>query len=408
MDIIQQDPCENENTKGFQQSIRVRINNYYYHRVWNMYGSLTFLFLIQFVIVFEIKYQELRLFRKVYKEQPNLGTHEQFTSFYWVQKSIDIIVSVIFVQMHILKLRWQKVTSEFNRHGLYYKDTQMEELIQLKIQPKLYLRNYFGVFKGVVLKVMIIMLIQPYEFLNTDELHENFESFVNYKMFMEYQSLGDFQKYFGTINDYLLYIYMTIRVYFMVKYMVSFFYMDQVKLRRVLKLYGIVNIKFSNMFKNLMKQRDVAFTVILLIISLTLFMIFIMEYETKNFNITSMPEALYFLIVSMTTVGYGDFFPLGQKGQMTMLSSIALGVVFEGMFLIAWARFIQFDSSQENAFLLICRCNLKKDMQRHAGHLLTNNRKHQLINRERVKLGKSDQYKADEVFELIKERMVNM
>jgi len=30
---------------------------------------------------------------------------------------------------------------------------------------------------------------------------------------------------------------------------------------------------------------------------------------------------------------------------MTMLSSIALGVVFEGMFLIAWARFIQFDSS---------------------------------------------------------------
>ena len=97
----------------------------------------------------------------------------------------------------------------------------------------------------------------------------------------------------------------------MVKYMVSFFYMDQVKLRRVLKLYGIVNIKFSNMFKNLMKQRDVAFTVILLIISLTLFTIFIMEYETKNFNITSMPEALYFLIVSMTTVGYGDFFPLG-------------------------------------------------------------------------------------------------
>jgi voltage-gated potassium channel Kch len=39
-----------------------------------------------------------------------------------------------------------------------------------------------------------------------------------------------------------------------------------------------------------------------------------MEFETKNFNITSIPEAIYFLIATMTTVGYGDYFPLGKKG----------------------------------------------------------------------------------------------
>lgn len=97
----------------------------------------------------------------------------------------------------------------------------------------------------------------------------------------------------------------------MVKYMVSFFYMNQVKLRRVLRMYGIVNISFMNMFKNLMVNRDVAFTGILLLVSLTLFLVCIMEFETKNFNIASITEGFYFMIVTMTTVGYGDYFPLG-------------------------------------------------------------------------------------------------
>lgn len=132
--------------------------------------------------------------------------------------------------------------------------------------------------------------------------------------FQNYKSLGNFQKYFGTSNDYLLFLYLIVRVYFMVKYMVSFFYMNQVKLRRVLRMYGIVNISFMNMFKNLMVNRDVIFTGILLVVSLTLFLICIMEFETKNFNITSIPEGLYFMIVTMTTVGYGDYFPLGMKG----------------------------------------------------------------------------------------------
>ena len=126
--------------------------------------------------------------------------------------------------------------------------------------------------------------------------------------------MGNFQKYFGTSNDYLLFFYLIIRVYYMVKYMVSFFYMNQVKLRRVLRMYGIVNISFMNMFKNLMVNRDVAFTGILLVVSLTLFLVCIMEFETKNFNIASIPEGLYFMIVTMTTVGYGDYFPLGMKG----------------------------------------------------------------------------------------------
>jgi voltage-gated potassium channel Kch len=99
------------------------------------------------------------------------------------------------------------------------------------------------------------------------------------------------------------------------------------------------------MFRNLMKVHDVLFTCILVVITLALYVILIMEFETKNLNIASLPEGIYFLIVTMTTVGYGDLWPLGNKGQLTILNSIMLGVIFEGMFLIAWKNYMEMDSS---------------------------------------------------------------
>jgi hypothetical protein len=49
-------------------------------------------------------------------------------------------------------------------------------------------------------------------------------------------------KYYGNLNDYLLIFSLVVRVYFMVKYTVNFYFTYQVKLRRVLRLMGIVNI----------------------------------------------------------------------------------------------------------------------------------------------------------------------
>lgn len=94
-----------------------------------MYGSLTFLFLIQFVLIFEIKYRELSLFRRVQYKISLEGTTIQFDSFYWMQKGFDFMISLLFLQMHTLKIQWQKVTTDFYKFGLYYKDTQMNELV---------------------------------------------------------------------------------------------------------------------------------------------------------------------------------------------------------------------------------------------------------------------------------------
>ena len=118
------------------------------------------------------------------------------------------------------------MTTDFNKFGLYYKDTQMSDLVKIQNEPIIFISNYFGVYRQVILKILIINLVQPFEFLNSEKLHPNMETPVNLLFFLNYKSLGDYQKYYGTFNDYLLFFYLIIRVFYIVKYMVSFFYMN--------------------------------------------------------------------------------------------------------------------------------------------------------------------------------------
>lgn len=55
----------------------------------------------------------------------------------------------------------------------------------------------------------------------------------------------------------------------------------------------------------------------------------------------------------MTTVGYGDLSVVSFIGQTAMIAATFFGVVFEGLFLVAWANFIKLDQMEHDAFLLI-------------------------------------------------------
>lgn len=46
-----------------------------------------------------------------------------------------------------------------------------------------------------------------------------------------------------------------------------------------------------------------------------------------------------------------------------MIMATFFGVVFEGLFLVAWANFIKMDQMENDAFLLIQRCIIKKTMK---------------------------------------------
>ena len=77
-----------------------------------------------------------------------------------------------------------------------------------------------------------------------------------------------------------------------------------------------------------------------MIILLWMLVIGLTNLELVVFNIESIGESIYYCVVTMTTVGYGDISPSTYTGKWLMSIATFLGVIFEGILLVAWAKAI--------------------------------------------------------------------
>ena len=132
---------------------------------------------------------------------------------------------------------------------------------------------------------------------------------------------------------------------------------------------------FLLMMKTIYQKYKATGTTILCFISVIVFGILMIEFE-MNINVTqSLFETTYYLVVTMTTVGYGDYHADSFMGQQTIVIATFCGVIFEGMFLVAWADYIKFDDNQHQAYLLQTRIDIKKELKTEMATRMTSLRK---------------------------------
>jgi|WetSurMetagenome_2_1015567.scaffolds.fasta_scaffold23311_1 voltage-gated potassium channel len=77
------------------------------------------------------------------------------------------------------------------------------------------------------------------------------------------------------------------------------------------------------------RSRYAAFlTVLLTILVLTVTSVLVLQFESRspNANITTGGDALWYSIVTITTVGYGDFYPVTTAGRVTAIFIMFMGV----------------------------------------------------------------------------------
>ncbi|WP_319420868.1 ion transporter [Pleurocapsa sp. FMAR1] len=136
------------------------------------------------------------------------------------------------------------------------------------------------------------------------------------------------------------------------KYFFSFFgFIDLISVLPL--LLGWINVGYLRIFRWFRILRIIRFwkiekllpgiqakdSIVLIRIFLTLFtiifvyagLIYQVEYQINSDRLKNFFDALYFVVVTMTTVGYGDVTPLSQPGRvMTLL------MIFTGVLLIPW------------------------------------------------------------------------
>jgi voltage-gated potassium channel len=107
------------------------------------------------------------------------------------------------------------------------------------------------------------------------------------------------------------------------------------RLARLSRLARIARLLRGENKKTLVKDildnrsRYAAFlTILLTILVLTVTSVLVLQFESKSpdANITTGGDALWYSIVTITTVGYGDFYPVTTAGRITAVFIMFMGV----------------------------------------------------------------------------------
>jgi len=121
-----------------------------------------------------------------------------------------------------------------------------------------------------------------------------------------------------------------------------------VQIIRVIKAYRSISHIVENIFKNHMKG-TFTFAVIVAFMLILFSSVLILEVETApNSNIKTAEDALWWAYVTITTVGYGDLYPVTTEGRIVALVLMTAGVGLFGVFtgyLASW--FVEPEKQQE-------------------------------------------------------------
>ena len=108
-------------------------------------------------------------------------------------------------------------------------------------------------------------------------------------------------------------------------FMVGYHYLIIVRIFRLLRVFRILKlVRFNNeaqMLLNALKASmykiTIFLTAVLAIVTLLGTVMYVVEMNEDGFN--SIPEAIYWAIVTVTTVGYGDMIPASALGKIYIL-----------------------------------------------------------------------------------------
>lgn len=86
--------------------------------------------------------------------------------------------------------------------------------------------------------------------------------------------------------------------------------------------------------------------------------------EKRFNNYTTIENCIWTVLVTMTTVGYGDLYPSSNYGRFLLLFSAVVGTILISLVIITLQQQFQFNPTEDNAYRFYERIKTKADIQR--------------------------------------------
>ena len=133
---------------------------------------------------------------------------------------------------------------------------------------------------------------------------------------------------------------------------------------------------FMFSIKALMKKKPYSVLIVSLVLSVTLFGFTLRIFErplstasTQNFN--SIANSFWVTLITMTTVGYGDFYPKSNIGRLVGIIIAFWGVLFVSLFVVTLTNLLDFEGGEEKSYYLLQRLKQKDKLKVEAVNLLS-------------------------------------
>ncbi len=190
------------------------------------------------------------------------------------------------------------------------------------------------------------------------------------------------------VNDIFLLIMCLCRTYLIIRAILTLSNFMNTRSQRVCNMSGTsANFMFS--IKSLMKKKPYSVLLTSLVVSVGLFGFVLRIFErplsaasSQDFN--SINNAFWVTLITMTTVGYGDFFPKSNIGRFIGILIAFWGVAFVSLFVVTLTNLLLFENGEEKSFILLQRLKSKDALKRQAVSVITAAYRQKITKRENI------------------------
>ena len=208
-----------------------------------------------------------------------------------------------------------------------------------------------GLYKGYLVHCFF-NLIQPYWFLYGQTFPDKYNEHTKDIVFQ--------------VNDALTVIQIFITMFPIYVYIIELTNWTDPKAQRCCSIFGVqANFLFG--LKALMIQDPLIVVICAFLFSLLQLSISLQIFEREvDINFKNITTASWNVIITLTTVGYGDYYPKTNGGRFIGIITAFWGVFFVSLFVVALTNILDLEESELRAFILLRRLFTRKILRENA------------------------------------------